>query len=71
MAFGSVERKEQRWRNGEEKEEREIRLLGGEKQERIKNIYFFLTFCYSTILHLEVYCSTIAKIFALVRFSIV
>ena len=34
-------------------------------------IYIFLTFCYSKILSLELYCSTIAKNFAIVRFTII
>ena len=33
-------------------------------------IYIFLEYCYSTILSLELYCSTIAKNFAIVGFTI-
>ena len=41
MAFGSVERKEQRWRK-QRREGRERRSLGGEKNtEGIKYIYIF------------------------------
>ena len=32
--------------------------------------FFFLEYCYSTILNLELYCSTIAKKFAIVGFTI-
>ena len=34
-------------------------------------IYIYLEYCYNTILSLGLYCSTIAKNFAIVRFSIV
>ena len=37
---------------------------------RIKYIYIYIAYCYSTILSLELYCSTIAKIFAIVRYTI-
>ena len=33
--------------------------------------FFFLEYCYSTILTLELYCSNIAKNFAIVEFTIV
>ena len=33
--------------------------------------FFFFKFCYSKILSLELYCSTIAKNFAIVRFTII
>ena len=32
--------------------------------------FFFLEYCYNTILSLELYCSTIAKNFAIVGFTI-
>ena len=45
------------------------RNLGGKKGWN-KIYIFFLELCYSTILKLELYCSTIAKNFVIVRFTI-
>ena len=38
--------------------------------EKVNKIYIFLEYCYSTILTLELYCSTIAKNFAIVGYTI-
>ena len=73
------ERRDGVWVRREERAEMEKqRREGRERKELrketvgIKYIYiYFLTFCYSAILSVELYCSTIAKIFAIVRFSIV
>ena len=48
------------------------REKGTEVPDRAENkIYIFiLELCYSTILKLELYCSTIAKKFAIVGFTI-
>ena len=43
------------------------RNFGGKKGW---NNFFFLEYCYNTILKLELYCSTIAKNFAIVGFTI-
>ena len=40
------------------------------KQRWNKIYFFFLELCYSTILKLELYCSTIVKFFTIVVFSI-
>ena len=45
------------------------RNFGG-KKDGIKFFFFFLELCYNIILKLELYCSTIAKFFAIVRFTI-
>ena len=72
------ERRDGVWVRREERAEMEKQRREGKERKElrketvgIKYIYFFLTFYYSTILHLELYCSPIAKIFAIVRFSIV
>ena len=82
MGLGlGLKRGESRWRNREGRERRELKYRdSGERNFRgkkggIKNIYiyiyfFFLEYCYSTILKLELYCSTIAKNFAIVGFTI-
>ena len=55
-----------------EKQRREGRERKELRKETVGiKFFFFLTFCYSTILSVELYCSTIAKNFAIVRFSIV
>ena len=48
----------------EGRERKELKLE--RKKRRGKFFFFFLTYCYSTILSLELYYSTIAKIFAIV-----
>ena len=61
-----------------QRRKREKRTEVGERNQgwnKKKNIYiyiyiFFLEYCYSTILKLELYCSTIAKIFAILGFTI-
>ena len=67
MVFGSEERREQmeKWRRKREKrtEVGERNFGGG-----LKYIYF-LEYCYSTILSVELYCSTITKNFAIMGFT--
>ena len=53
-----------------EKQRREGRERKVLRKETGNKIFFFLTFCYSTILSVELYCSTIAKKFAIVSFTI-
>ena len=61
-ANGETEREENR---NNEIEEREI------SDENVNKIYnFFLEYCNNTILTLELYCSTIANFFAIVRYTI-
>ena len=55
------EEREENWNN--EMEEREILKVN-------KICIYFLEYCYSTILTLELYCSTIAKKFVIVGFTI-
>ena len=43
---------------------------GWNKINKYIYIYIFLELCYSIILKLELYCSTIVKNFAIVRFTI-
>ena len=67
-----VRREERAEMEKQRREGRERKELKLERKNRrgIKYIYI-LTYCYSTILSLELYCSIIAKIFAIVRFTIV
>ena len=51
--------------SGSEGESIEMR----DRDERVRDI-FFLEYCYSTILSLELYCNTIAKKFAIVGYDI-
>ena len=52
--------------SGSEGESIEMR----DRDERVRDKFFFLEYCYSTILSLELYCNTIAKIFTIVRYTI-
>ena len=58
------------------KREKITEIMGGERNYGLIKIYiyiyifFFLQLCYSTILSLELYCSTIVKFFTISVFSI-
>ena len=63
----------QRYRERGERRELKYQIVereisGGKKGGII--FFFFLEYCYSTILKLELYCSTIAKKFAIIGFGI-
>ena len=69
------EKREERREKGAKKEEREKNWRTELVEREISGwnkiyIYIFLEYCYSTILTLELYCSTIAKKFAIVGFTI-
>ena len=69
-----LKREERGQRNNERERERErerepIRnCLIKSKRERIKYYYLSLKLCYNAILKVELYCSTIAKVFAILGF---
>ena len=74
------ERRDGVWVRREERTEMEKQIREGRERKELKFerkiwrgkfFFFFLTYCYNTILSLELYCSIIAKIFAIVRFTIV
>ena len=54
------------------KREKITEIMGGERNYGLIKIYifFFLQLCYSTILKIELYCSTIVKFFTISVFSI-
>ena len=54
------------------KREKRAKIMGGERNVGLIKIYiyFFLQLCYSTILKIELYCSTIVKFFTISMFSI-
>ena len=53
------------------KREKITEIMGGERNYGLIKIYiFFLPLCYSTILKIELYCSTIVKFFTISVFSI-
>ena len=55
----------------EERMKREkITEIMEEREIQLKYIFFFLQLCYSTILKIELYCSTIVKFFTISVFSI-
>ena len=75
MVFGSEERREQMEKQRRKREKRtEVANSGetnfGGKKGWNKIFFSFLEYCYSTILKLELYYSTIAKNFAIVRYTI-
>ena len=74
------ERRDGIWVRREERAEMEKQRREGRERKELKlerknrrgiNYIYILTYCYSTILSLELYCSTIAKFFAIVGFTIV
>ena len=73
MVFGFEERREKRAEKEEREKNRSTELVERNFVGGIKYIYiyiFFLEYCYSTILTLELYCNSIAKNFAIVGFTI-
>ena len=53
------------------KREKITKIMRGERNYGLIKIYiFFLQLCYSTILKIELYCSTIVKTFTISVFSI-
>ena len=69
MMFESKERREQmrkREKRTEIMREREEREIPGKR----RIIFFFLQYCYSAVLSLELHCSSIAKKFAILGFNI-
>ena len=68
MGFDGEKEWEMERHSGSERERTEMR----DRDERVRDkfFFFFLEYCYSTILNLELYCSTIAKKFAIIGFGI-
>ena len=60
--------KQRRKREKRTEKMREMRDRG--ERVRDKFFFFFLQYCYSAILSLELYCSSIAKKFAILAFTI-